>query len=483
MEDNFRFCNKCGFDNYQPITPIAPPVLNRTNIQPPIAQKKKFPFFNFHKSEENTLNKELEKVENPQLTEEENRKKRIEFLNHEILDAVHKKSEIENTNTFLQQKTNELNQQIYSLQTQINNLQNQLIITNDEVLYQSFGLYEPQFDFKNSEEYKGRLDQERENQKAMIKSQAAWEGFRGWALNGSASQGKKMQNNLQKLLLRAFNNECDDIVNHVTYSNIEQSKKKVQTSFQIINNLSSILQFSISETYERSKEVEVQIAYEYKMKKEEEKERAKQLREDQREAAKLAEEIEAEREKIKKEQTHYETALTDLTNRLDSTTGEEHDAIVQRITEINGTLVDINKNLEDIDYREANQRAGYVYVISNIGSFGPDVYKIGMTRRLHPEERIDELSGASVPFKFDIHALIFSDDAPKLEAALHKAFEKEKLNMVNLRREFFKANIDDIKKVIYENYTKTVDFVETPEAEQYRISQKLRETLYGKDKQ
>ena len=133
-------------------------------------------------------------------------------------------------------------------------------------------------------------------------------------------------------------------------------------------------------------------------------------------------------------------------------------------------LQKLEGELKEVDYREANQKAGYVYVISNIGSFGEGVYKIGMTRRLNPMERVDELGDASVPFKFDVHAMIFSDDAPKLETALHHAFEGKKVNMVNNRREFFRVSLDEIKEVVKKNFDKTVEFVDIPDAEQYRQS-------------
>lgn len=143
--------------------------------------------------------------------------------------------------------------------------------------------------------------------------------------------------------------------------------------------------------------------------------------------------------------------------------------------ELEGQLSDIDKALNDVDYRQANMRAGYVYIISNIGAFGENVYKIGMTRRLDPQERIDELGDASVPFNFDVHAMIFSDDAPALEAALHRAFENRKLNMVNQRREFFNVTLDEIKEVVKKNFDKTVEFIDVPDAEQYRISMRMKE--------
>jgi hypothetical protein len=146
----------------------------------------------------------------------------------------------------------------------------------------------------------------------------------------------------------------------------------------------------------------------------------------------------------------------------------------EKKTELKGKLDDVDVAIKDVDYREANQKAGYVYIISNIGSFGEGVYKIGMTRRLDPMERVRELGDASVPFNFDVHALIFSDDAPKLEAALHREFASRKINIVNQRREFFRVSLEEIEKVVKENYEKTVEFDVVPDAMQFRTSEELR---------
>ncbi len=120
-----------------------------------------------------------------------------------------------------------------------------------------------------------------------------------------------------------------------------------------------------------------------------------------------------------------------------------------------------------INYRDQNAKAGYVYVIFNSGAF-PDVYKIGLTRRLEPLERIDELGDASVPFWFDVHALVFSDNAPVLEAKLHERFATGRMNKVNGRKEFFRANIGEIEAVIRANYDSAVDVVRESLSEQYR---------------
>lgn len=178
---------------------------------------------------------------------------------------------------------------------------------------------------------------------------------------------------------------------------------------------------------------------------------------------------------IDKERKHYEQALSNINHQISTASDDNIEDLNQKKEEIIQSLSEIDTKIKDIDYREANQKAGYVYVISNIGSFGEGIYKIGMTRRLNPQDRVDELGDASVPFKFDVHAMIFSEDAPALEAALHRAFEDRKLNLVNQRREFFRVSLDEIKDVVKNNFDKTVEFVDVPDADQYRISLKLRE--------
>lgn len=189
-----------------------------------------------------------------------------------------------------------------------------------------------------------------------------------------------------------------------------------------------------------------------------------------REEAKLAKEIEEERKKLEKEQQHYQNALHKIELQLAGASEADRVNIEQKREELVQQLQKISQAFKDVDYREANQRAGYVYIISNIGAFGENVYKIGMTRRLDPLERVDELGDASVPFDFDVHAMIFSEDAPKLEAALHNAFADRKLNFVNQRREFFRVTLDEIKAVVRANFDKTVEFEDCPPAEQYRQS-------------
>ena len=359
------------------------------------------------------------------------------------------------------------------LDNTISNKKSEIVSLDDEILVQEFGLYEPYFDFANALDYKEELAKIRSKQKELIKNKTAVSGATEWTVNGSASKGKKMVSDTQKLLLRAFNTECDELVAKVKYTNFDASLNKIYKSAEAISKLGTIMHISINSNYLDLKIKELRLAFEYQQKKQEEKEAQKAARAEMREAARLQKEIEAQRKKIEKEQTHYQTAYDHLLHQIEQNPGNAD--LLKKKDELENQLNDIDKAMKDIDYREANQRAGYVYVISNIGAFGPNVYKIGMTRRLDPQDRVDELGDASVPFNFDVHAMIFSDDAPALEAALHRAFEDRKLNMVNTRREFFNVTLDEIKEVVKKNFDKTVEFIDVPDAEQYRISQKMRE--------
>ena len=362
------------------------------------------------------------------------------------------------------------NDEINELNSNIKDLKKDIITFSDEILVQDFGLYEPRYSFINADAYKAELTNIRNKQKAMIKDGSAVSGSIDWQVNGSSAQGRKMIKDMQKLLLRAFNSECDEIINKVKYNNYDTSVKKMERSFNAIAKLGITMSISITSNYYDLKIQELQLALEYQIQKQREKEEKAELRAQQREEARLQKELKEQRKNIDKERKHYEQALSNINKQISSSSDENIEELNKKKEEIIQSLSDIDTKIKDIDYREANQKAGYVYIISNIGSFGEGIYKIGMTRRLNPQERVDELGDASVPFKFDVHAMIFSEDAPALEAKLHRAFEDRKLNLVNQRREFFKVSLEEIKEVVKNNFDKTVEFIEVPDADQYRIS-------------
>lgn len=169
-------------------------------------------------------------------------------------------------------------------------------------------------------------------------------------------------------------------------------------------------------------------------------------------------------DQLKKEREHYERVIQRLRERGDEA------GVATAQAEMDAKLDDVNKALADVDYRVANQRAGYVYVISNVGAFGQRMVKIGMTRRLEPMDRIKELSSAAVPFKYDVHALFFSDDAPGIEAMLHKEFAEHRVNKANLRREFFYATPEEVLNVLRNRHVTLVEYTLEPEAAEYRMS-------------
>ena len=395
-------------------------------------------------------------------------------LSQEQLESVDWAKKIE------QQKLQltDIQKELAAARCELQKVKEQIIETDEAVLFQSFGIYTPLYSFMNSDEYKARLLEIRAKQKDMIKAKTAVSGSTNWTVNGNAAKGKKMVADMQKLLLRAFNSECDDEIEHVKYNNIEASEKRIGASRDAISKLGAMMDVSITPLYYRLKIEELYLAFEYQRKKQQEKEEQKEARARMREEAKLAKEIEEERKKLEKEQKHYQNALKKIIEQLKDARDEDRAAIEEKKEEIETQLQKIDSDFKNVDYREANQRAGYVYVISNIGAFGENVYKIGMTRRLDPMDRVDELGDASVPFDFDVHAMIFSDDAPKLEAALHKAFASRKLNFVNQRREFFNVTLDEIKQVVKENFDKSVEFIDLAPAEQYRESLLLKKQMY-----
>lgn len=396
-------------------------------------------------------------------------------LNSLICELENKKAALLNDISNIQQDISRRVSNINNLDNEINLRKEEIIELDEKILLQDFGLYTPVYNLMTSEAYKERLTLIRQKQKNMIKNDTACVYPTTFTLDGSLSKGKKMMKDNVKQILRSFNNECDTVIDKVKFNNIESIRKKIQKSFNDLNRMNSSFRLSIVDSYLSLKLEELNLCYEYSVKKQEEKEEQKRIREQLREEARLQKELEEARKNIEKEKKHYENVLKSIETQIASTNDSDKAELEAKKMEILNQLNEIVKSIKNIDYREANKRAGYVYIISNIGAFGENVYKIGMTRRLDPQDRVDELGDASVPFNFDVHAMIFSDDAPALEAALHKAFEDRKLNMVNTRREFFNVTLDEIKDVVRRNFDKTVEFIDVPDAEQFRISQEMKQ--------
>lgn len=396
-------------------------------------------------------------------------------LQSEINSLLNDRNALYSAISNLQGEIKTLQTQKDSLKTAITISQKELVDTNAAIDMQEYGIYKPNYEFANSSLYKDKLTEIRNKQKECIKNEQACYGSNTWTVDGNATKGRTMVKDTQKLLLRAFNVECDDIVDNVKVSNYAKSKERIYKISEQISKLGKIMNISITQKYINLKIEELNLALDFQQKKQEEKDALRELKQQQREEAKLQKEIEAERKKLLKEQTHYQNALSSLLVQIEK--NGETPELLEKKAQIEATIRDTETAIKNVDYREANKRAGYVYVISNIGAFGENVYKIGMTRRLEPMERVDELGDASVPFDYDVHAMIFSDDAPSLETALHNAFEKNKVNKINSRREFFNITLDEIKAVVAKNFDKTVEWTDVAEAEQYRQSLAITATM------
>ncbi len=276
-------------------------------------------------------------------------------------------------------------------------------------------------------------------------------------------------------MLRAFNGECDAAIAKVRYNNVDNLEKRLNRSFEMINKLGASKALYLTIEYQHVKLQELYLVHEHRDQLNKEKEEQRRIREQMREEEKAIREIEKARKKAEEEERAKTNALERAREELansDNATANMH--LLELIRELELELKDALDRKERAIARASLTRSGHVYVISNVGVFGEGVYKIGMTRRLEPLDRVKELGDASVPFPFDIHAMIYSDDAPGLEHALHKHFASRRLNLVNLRREFFRVSLADVQRAVGQ-YAANVTFTSFPEAEEFRRSNSMRD--------
>ncbi|MGH1678252.1 DUF4041 domain-containing protein [Enterococcus avium] len=294
------------------------------------------------------------------------------------------------------------------------------------------------------------------------------------AVNYPTHLTSKEVNALKKKMLIPLDSEVNGLLNKLTLTNVDSTRNRIVKVFDKINRLFKDENAELKKGLLEFKLQELELNYSYLVKVNDEKEQQRAIKEQMIEEEKVRREIEREKKRIEKEERQFSSEITKLLSYMQKTNAEvEKELYADKIKELEAKLKELESVKEDVLQRELNTRAGYVYIISNIGSFGEDIYKIGMTRRLEPMDRVKELSSASVPFEFDVHAMIFSEDAPTLESQLHKHFRQNELNKVNQRKEFFKVSLDEIEKVVLENYNGTVTFTKIAQAEQYRRSLEL----------
>lgn len=345
----------------------------------------------------------------------------------------------------------------------------QVSIFDERLNFAEMGVYEPHFDFDTSEDYRDRIKEIRDKQKEMIREKSAISCSIEWTVAGSKVEGRKMTDRGIRLTARAFNNECDAAIANVSWNNIERMEKRIEKAFEAINKMNETNQISISPTYLKLKLDELRLAFEYKEKRQIEKEEQAELRRQEREE----EQLKKEAERALAEEKKLEKLLLKVQERATHSEGIELEKLKAEIAKLGDELKDMQKASDRVKAMAEQTKLGYVYVISNIGSFGKDVYKIGLTRRLEPMDRIKELGDASVPFYFDVHAMVFSKDAPALEAKIQRAFADRRLNLVNYRKEYFHVTLDEIKKEVWD-FDSNVEFIDDTEAREYRESVAMR---------
>lgn len=356
-------------------------------------------------------------------------------------------------------------EQLMGLQQQVAAARSRLVEMDDIALLQEAGIYSYRHPLKDAVAYKQHLAAIKDKAKAAVRGQTAVQATTRWQVDGSARAGMAMVRDFSKLMLRAYNAEADNCVRTVRSHSLATTVQRLDKTRDIIARLGKTMSIRISDSYHSLRISELELTADYLAKVDEERERARAERERQRDEEAAQREIERERARLQREQTQYETAHDQLLAKGDLIGAEQ----------LRNKIAEIVRALDDVAARAANLRLGHVYVISNFGAFGENMIKVGMTRRLDPMDRIRELGSASVPFRFDVHAIVFSKDAVGLENAVHTELADRRVNRVNLHREFFYATPAEVRDILLrhaDNYL--IEFQEEAEAPEWRRSKGMQ---------
>lgn len=365
----------------------------------------------------------------------------------------------------LASRVSELVHEIQTLREQYDDAVTEIeLLKRDVEAMHDVGIYNYRHPLDNAVAYQDALNSIKTQIKAFVAEGHAIEASTRFTFDNSLAKGRKMTAELAKLMLRAYNAEAENCVRYVKAGNLPSAEKRLSGAAMSIARYASMMEMRINPDYHALRLRELELTADYQMKVQEEREAAREERARLREEQQAERELRAERERLEKERAHYANVLA----ALSASAGED-----ERLN-LEGKIAEIDGRIAENDYRTANIRAGYVYVISNVGSFGPDIVKIGLTRRLEPMDRVRELGDASVPFGFDVHALFFSDDAVSVEAELHRRFAHTRVNRVNLRREYFYATPSELKTALTEVAGNLLEFTEIAEAEQFHASESMR---------
>ena len=425
----------------------------------------------YAKNRNNKLGECLTELKNLTL-EKQAAEEKIKGYEDRFSDVFDKEAEVEKLSrkkTALEAEIADLQQGYKDKHAIYDDLVRQVAIYDEEVELAELGFYKPHYDFDDPESYKKKIDAIRRKQRDVIKGKTAIYCTTEWTVNESRARGRTMENRAIRLAARAFNNECDAAMSKVRWNNAVRMEERIKKAFNAINKLNESNHVVIDGRYLNLKLDELRLTHEYREKRQQKKEEQAEIRRQMREEAKLEKEM---AEAAEREETYG--------SMLESAQVEVEQAAGAKLVRLQDQIASLTKKLEEA--HEKNERAksmaqqtkaGHVYVLSNIGAFGENIYKIGMTRRLDPLDRVRELGDASVPFRFDVHAMIFSRNAPEMEKSLHQAFEGRRLNLVNTRREFFNATLEEISQEV-SKVSPDAELILTAEAREYKESQAIQ---------
>ncbi len=329
------------------------------------------------------------------------------------------------------------------------------------------GLYEPHFTYFDTEAYKNAIDDVRSRQKALIKEGRACSCGKPWAVDGDRREGERMVKQNERLILRAFNAESEAAVANVSWNNLTVMTARIEKAFEALNKQGTVLDIRLSEEYKRARLEELRLTFEAAEKHNQEREEQRRQRAEQREEEKAQRELLREQERASEDEAMHQKALDKARRELQDAQASERAAMEARIHQLEADLASAQDRKQRAIAQAQLTKVGHVYIISNIGAFGEGVVKIGLTRRLDPEERVHELGDAAVPFPFDTHAMIYSENAVELESRLHKVFWEHRLNWANDRKEFFAVTLDDIEGQL-EKLGVPTPLARIPEAKEWR---------------
>lgn len=380
-----------------------------------------------------------------------------------------------NTKATLNSLTAQTNEEVYQARLEIARLNEELIDLRTAAVAQATGLY----DFEHPAEESARLSDELSAVRAEIKEmikEGAYTASNNFTFNGSTRSGTKFIKQMGTMLLSSYNAEAENGIKSIRAGNLAAAQKRLQASLVRIEKNGVMIDLKIKRAYHKLRLRELELAAKHleavKALREQEKEQRAELREQQ----KAEVELKKAHEQLEKERAHKQNVLAAIRERANAT--DSPDPLdLEKIAELEESIAEIEASEGEIERRSANSRAGYVYVISNTGSFGEGMIKIGMTRRLDPMDRVKELGDASVPFGFDVHALFFSEDAYGIEAMLHREFSHRRVNLINTRREHFYATPAEVLEKLQESNVALVEYKVDAPAEDYKQSQLLRNSF------